>query len=295
MSITRYVVTGSEGQLGRSLVRCLVADSEKELETACSHGELDIADEDAVFRTFEALAAPVTVINAAAMTAVDRCESEAETAYRVNREGPGVLARACLERGYGFAHVSTDYVFDGRSKQPYRESAPTAPQSVYGRSKLEGEEQVRGTSPDFLVIRASWLFGPGQNFVAAILRQAGQRKEDADNTPLRVVDDQRGTPTYTADLAAGLLQLIELNAAGLFHLSNTGSATWWDFARAILDQSGYGELAVEAVATEDLDLPAPRPASSLLDCSRASALGVELRPWQEGLAAYLASADRPAA
>lgn len=287
-----YVVTGSRGQLGRCLVRSIGSHADRQLEAAWSHDELDIADERAVVRTFGGLSEGVTVINAAAFTAVDRCEEETETAYRANRDGPGVLARACRERGYGFAHVSTDYVFDGTSEVPYAESASTRPLSVYGNSKLGGEERVRGISSDFLVVRSSWVFGPGKNFVEAILRQARMRREGRDTTPLRVVDDQTGTPTYAEDLAVGLLRLIEGGAAGLVHLANAGAATWWQFAREILDLSGYSELSIDRAATLDLGLPAARPAHSLLDCSRAAKLGVGLRSWQEALAAYLASDDR---
>jgi len=289
----RFLVLGSEGQLGRCLVRALQDD--RSLVGAYSHGELDIADKSAVRDCLRQVSSPCTVVNAAAFTAVDRCETEVEMAYRVNRDAVEFVAQACLDSGLRLIHISTDYVFDGDSESPYAEDAAICPRSVYGKSKQAGEEIVLGASEDFLVVRSSWIFGPGRNFVEAILAQAGARRADGDTSPLRVVDDQLGSPTYAADLAAGLLDLHDKGGRGLYHLANRGVASWWDFARAILDQAGEGALRIERVATASLDLPAPRPANSVLACERAEALGVVLRPWPEALAAYLSSPDRRAA
>jgi dTDP-4-dehydrorhamnose reductase len=138
-----------------------------------------------------------------------------------------------------------------------------------------------------LVVRTSWLFGPGRNFIEAILEQAAKRRSGEVEGPLRVVEDQRGCPTYAVDLAAGVVALVEAGARGIVHLTNSGSATWWEFARAILDSAVYGDLEVEATATKDLSLPAARPTYSVLSCTRATQLGVTMRPWRDALTAYL--------
>ena len=287
---TRVLVTGSEGQLGQSLVARIEDDGEAVLLAALSHRELDIADPGAVSRLLETFSGEGVdlLINAAAFTAVDRCEEEQEAAYRVNAQAPALLAEVCAETGCKLVHVSTDYVFDGESPEPYREEAPTGPRSVYGQSKLQGEQAVLGSSGDSLVVRTSWVFGPGHNFVRSILRQAAIRRADPNLSPLRVVDDQQGAPTYSDDLAAGILALCDAGSQGLFHLCNSGSVDWYHFAREILDQAGYTELKVEPISTAELDLAAHRPRYSLLDCTRAASVGVQLRPWEEALAAYLA-------
>ncbi len=288
--MTRVLVTGSEGQLGQSLVAQIENDEESVLLAALSHRDLDISDSDAVSRFFEKFSGEGidVLINAAAFTAVDRCEEEQEVAYRVNAQAPAQLADLCAETACKLVHVSTDYVFDGESPEPYREDAPTGPRSVYGLSKLQGEQAVLASSGDSLVVRTSWVFGPGHNFVRSILRQAAIRREDPNLSPLRVVDDQLGAPTYSDDLAAGILGLGDTGAQGLFHLCNSGSVDWCRFAREILDQAGYTELEIEPISTAELDLPAHRPRYSLLDCTRAASAGVQLRPWEEALGAYLA-------
>jgi len=293
----RYVITGSGGQLGRCLARGIQADGKDELLRAFTRAELDVGDRERVMRCLEGLpdGPPEVLVNAAAMTAVDACESEVDLARRVNAAGPGYLAELCAESGVQLVHVSTDYVFDGRASSPYREDATPAPASEYGRSKLEGEQRVRAASADFLVVRTSWVFGPGKNFPAAILRQARLRRSGEVQGPLRVVDDQVGAPTSADDLAHGIRALVAGGARGVVHLSNGGRATWWDFARAILDRAGYADLAIDRIRTEDLDLPAPRPRYSLLDCSRARSCGVELRHWPEALEAWLESPDGAAA
>ena len=290
------MVTGCRGQLGRALVARLRADADQELLSATDLPELDVARPDHVKRLFDGLrAAPEVLLNAAAFTAVDRCESEAQTAWSANAEAPGRLAEACLGAGCRLVHVSTDYVFAGDAARPYTEEDAPGPRSAYGRSKLEGERRVLDASPGFLVARTSWVFGEGRNFVAAVLAQAEARKSGRASGPLRVVDDQRGRPTYAVDLADGLLRLLEAGARGLYHVANEGVATWWDLARTALDEAGFPEVAIERIATSDLDLPAPRPACSVLDCSKAEALGVRLRSWREALSAYLRSEASPLA
>ena len=295
---SRFIITGSRGQLGRCLARRIQADPGCELAAAYAHADLDIGDREAVAALFEGFAnkmkMPDVLVNAAAFTAVDACETQQEESFRVNALAPEWLAESCRRAGVKLVHISTDYVFDGESKDPYAENAPTGPKTAYGRGKLEGESRVLAAAPDSLVVRTSWVFGPGKNFVLAILRQGLLRRSGEVAGPLTVVDDQVGSPTYADDLAEGILSLVERGAEGIYHLSNSQRASWWDFAREILDQTGHSDLAIDRLKTSDLDLPAKRPANSLLDCSRAAALGVALRPWPEGLRAYLESPDGPA-
>lgn len=291
----RWIVVGSGGQLGRCLVRQLEAERVVESVVACTRADLDLAELDGLADRVEdlKLCERDVLANAAAYTAVDACETDLDAATAANASGPERLARACSQSGARFVHVSTDYVFDGRASAPYAEDHPTGPNTAYGRTKLDGEQRVLAANPDALIVRTSWVFGPGRNFVGAILRQAALRRSGEVRGPLSVVDDQRGCPTYAADLARGIRELIAAGASGFIHLCNAGAITWWDFARAILDETGHGDLEIERAKTADLSLPAPRPAYSVLDCSRAAELGVVLRPWREGMVDYLASEDGP--
>lgn len=284
------------------MVRALSDPDEPDrLVAALSHADLDIADPVAVARVFEGFpgGAPDVLVNAAAYNQVDRCESDgAEVAMRTNGEGPGVLASVCEEAGARLVHVSTDYVLSGDGRSPVEESASPAPRTAYGRSKLEGERRVLDAAPDAMIVRTSWVFGPGKNFVGAILRQARLRRSGELEGPLRVVDDQRGCPTYAADLAEAIRVLATASApGGVYHWQNApdpGDAdapTWWDFARAILDMAGYADLEIDRVSTEDIAAPAPRPAYSVLSCGRAEAHGAQPRSWREALVAYLDSPD----
>ena len=289
-----WIVMGCRGQLGRASLALLEARGVPAVGVDLP--ELDIADAGAVEGFLTALSpAPEVVLNAAAFTHVDRCEREPAEAARSNAVGPGVLAETCRAVGAKLIHVSTDYVFGGDAETPYREEDPTDPRCVYGRTKLDGEQRVLATSADFAVLRTSWLFGSGRNFIAAILEQAARRRSGEASGPLRVVDDQVGRPTYAVDLAGAVTRLVEQGGRGLYHLANGGTATWWDLARFCLDEADYGDLAIERIRTDELDLPAQRPSWSVLDCSRAGALGVCMRPWQDAARAYLGSADSPLA
>ncbi len=292
---SQWVITGCRGQLGHALVRQLTAEPGCEVAAAVDLPEVDVADAEAVARLLDSLPdAPDVLVNAAAFTHVDRCEREPEAAHRANALAPGVLAEASRRVGARLVHVSTDYVFAGDGDRPYTEADPPAPRSVYGVSKLEGEERVRAVSDDFLVVRTSWVFGRGRNFLVAILAQARARRAGEASGSLRVVDDQHGLPTYAEDLAEGLRGLLGADASGLYHLCGGGAAaTWWDLARACLDASGFEDLVVDRIRTEELDLDAPRPAWSVLDCSKAGALGVRLRDWRDAVRAYLESTDSP--
>ena len=287
-----WFVSGSRGQLGRALLDELAARGLP--HAGGDHDVLDIADPAAVERQLEALPRPLVWANAAAFTHVDRCEREPETARRVNAAAPQVLAEACARHGARLVHVSTDYVFAGDGSEAYREEDTPAPRSEYGRSKLAGERAVLAASPAFLVVRTSWVFGAGRNFIAAILDQARQRRSGEASGPLRVVEDQQGRPTYAVDLARALIALVEAGARGLVHFANAGVASWWDLARRALDLSGCADLEVDRIKSAELQVDAPRPAWSVLDTRRAESLGVVPRPWQEALADYLASPASPA-
>jgi dTDP-4-dehydrorhamnose reductase len=291
---TRWVITGCRGQLGHALGQQLAADPACEVAAAVDLPEVDVSDGDAVRRLFDQLDAPPDiVVNAAAYTHVDRCETERETAQRANAVAPGLLAEACARIGSRLVHVSTDYVFRGDAERPYTEEEVPDPRSAYGRTKLEGEQRVRAVSDSFLIVRTSWVFGHGRNFIAAILDQAAARRRGDASGPLRVVDDQTGRPTYAVDLAEALRALLERGAGGLYHVAGGGVASWWDLARACLDESGFEEIVVDRIGTGDLEVVAPRPAWSVLDCSKAEALGVQLRDWRDALRAYLGSPESP--
>lgn len=292
-------VVGAGGQLGTCLVREIKRSKDAELAFSTLRDDLDLTDldglEDWLEGTLDRSGARSldAVINAAAHTKVDACESEAELAYQVNALAPGVWARTLAGRGARFIHVSTDYVFAGDGDRPYREEDPTDPCTVYGKSKRAGEVAVLGSDPTALVVRTSWVFGPGRNFVEAILDQAAARRRGDAEGPLRVVDDQLGSPTSARDLAAALIEICispsaELRGvSGLLHLRNAGETTWFGFAKKILEHAGYADLAIEPVATSAFKTAAPRPAYSVLDSSRAKDLGIELRHWNEALASYL--------
>ncbi len=277
-------MTGAHGQLGRALT-VLAPDS-----IGYSRGELDITDAEAVRKIVN----PGDVlINCAAYTAVDRAESEVEAASAVNATGPRVLAQVCAENGARLVHVSTDYVFPGTAAQPYEPDDPTGPSTVYGRSKLAGEQAVREFAPDAHIVRTAWVYtGHGTDFVATMRRL--ERERDT----ITVVDDQLGSPTYAPDLAAGLLELatglLEANpafAAGrILHATNAGQATWFDLARAVFAGLGADPDRVQPCGTEDFPRPAPRPAYSVLAGKSWAAAGLTpLRHWKLALNDALAA------
>ena len=291
----RWLIAGCQGQLGHALVEYLNAHPHHEVAKAVDREELDLTHEGAVAALFDGLASnpPDVAVNAAAFTQVDRCEREPEAAERGNTIAPAVLADACDKRGIRLVHVSTDFVFSGDSPIAYREQDEPKPRSVYGRTKLAGEERVLSTSANSLIVRTSWLFGRGRNFIAAILAQAQERRAGRASEPLRVVDDQYGRPTYAHDLAEAITYLVERGAGGLYHIANRGVASWWELARASLDGAGYEDLSVERIRTDELTVDAPRPTRSVLDCSKSEALGVKMRSWRDAVSAYLDSPESP--
>ena len=276
----QIVLVGSRGMLGRH-----VADvfGEQYPNTVCStRDEIDITDYWRTRWELERLEADA-VVNCAAFTDVDGCETRTEFALEVNAEGAGNLSRACQGIGARILHVSTDFVFDGATSTPYREDDPTNPQSAYARSKLEGERQVAAANPDHVILRTGWLYGPyGHNFIAAILGRARSGK------PLQVVNDQRGTPTYTYDLALAMARLVGLDVSGVVHFANSGVCTRYEFAVEALRLAGI-DHPVESIGSDQLQgRPAVRPAFSALDTGRFTELtGILPRPWEETLVDYL--------
>jgi dTDP-4-dehydrorhamnose reductase len=276
-------------------VRLLAAAHPAARVHAPSHAELDVAVEADLRAYLGELGSPPEVVyNAAGFTHVDRCEREPEAAAAGNARGPALLATLCRELGAKLVHVSTDYVFPGEGTRPYVEDDPVGPLSTYGRTKLLGERHVLETDPTALVVRTSWVFGRGRNFLAAILDQARKRRSGEAAGPLRVVADQTGRPTYAPDLAVALHALVAAEARGLYHAAGDGIATWWELARFCLDECGFADIEIEKIRTSELDLPAPRPAWSVLDCGKARELGVEMRSWQDAVREYLISEVAPA-
>lgn len=251
---------------------------------ALAHSDMDICDEAAVARRMDD-ERPGVVVNCAAYTKVDDCETHADVAMRVNGAGAGVLARQAARIGAMFIHLSTDYVFDGRGTRPYREDDPTAPLeslSAYGRSKLAGEQAVVAEHPLPLIVRTAWVYGPdGPGFPNAILRGAREKPR------LKVVDDQTGSPTYAPDLAQAIVALARRNATGFVHVTNSGTCTWFEFAQEIVRLSGLA-TPVDPCTTAEFPRPARRPAYSVLDNSRyVSLVGQPLRHWREAIAEFV--------
>lgn len=275
----KVLVLGAGGMLGKDLVPIL---SVKGQVWARDIDDFDITDPKRVQREVEALQ-PQVLVNAAAYTDVDGCESRKELAFAVNAEGARNVARACAAIGGRMIHLSTDYVFDGSSRIPYGEENLPNPRNVYGSSKLQGERYIQEILENHLIVRTEWLYGRhGKNFVDTILKYAGQQKE------LRVVDDQRGSPTFTRDLSLALERLIGMEARGILHVTNSGSCTWFEFARQILREKGYDHVQVIPISSEELSRPARRPASSVMDCQRYEKLtGRKMRPWKEAIKEYL--------
>ena len=227
---------------------------------------------------------PEVIINAAAFTRVDDCETHADKAFLVNGDGAGNLSRAAAEFGALIVHYSTDYVFDGLKKTPYLEEDGPNPQSVYGKSKLAGEDLVRRNCPNHLILRTSWLFGPGVNFIRTILSAAQK------GTPLRVVNDQKGSPTYSKDLASHTLTMIGTGCRSTYHLTNSGSCTWFELASKALEWAGIRNVPVSPVSTSEFKRPAPRPANSVLANARLKREGFPLmRTWQAAAREYIAT------
>jgi len=263
----RIFLTGAEGQLGHELVAAF-ADHEV---VATDVAQVDITERAALLEAIAA-ARPDVVVHPAAWTAVDACEGDPDRAFAVNAVGTRNVADAAEQRGVPVVYVSTDYVFDGTKPTPYDEGDEPNPQSVYGRSKLAGERELR---PGSTIVRTSWVCGfHGPNMVKTILRLA------AEHPTLSFVDDQRGHPTFAPDLAAVIRTLVLEQRPGLFHVTNQGAVSWYEFARAVLESAGLDPDRVQPVSTADLQppRPAPRPANSVLDNAELRRSGLALAP-----------------
>jgi dTDP-4-dehydrorhamnose reductase len=281
MAAPRWLVTGAGGQLGRAALA--LAPEHGLTAVGLRHAELDVADAGAVKRVLDELR-PDVLLNCAAFTAVDRCESEPDHAERANAFAPGVLAEAC--RGQCLlVHLSTDYVFDGTACQPIPEEAPRRPLSAYGRSKSRGEDAVRAAGGEHLIVRTQWVFGAGGNFVRTILRAAAR------GAPLRVVEDQLGRPTWTHSLAHGIFAAVAAGARGVLHLTNEGIASFFELAREATTEGARRGLCpkveVVPIPTAEMPRPALRPAYGVLGLARARALGITPPHWRDAVAQYL--------
>ena len=273
----KIALIGAAGMLGRDVMDVMAAHHPMHPYPKAA---LDITDADQVVQAMEKLQ-PDAVINCAAFTNVDGCETAPDTAMRVNGDGAKNLAVAADKVGARLLHISTDYVFDGTAKVPYVESDPVAPVTEYGKSKLAGEEAVRGACDRHFIMRTAWLYGAhGNNFVATMLKLAAEKDQ------LTVVDDQVGSPTWTRDLAQAIRQLIETDAFGTYHATNGGQCSWYGFAREIFRLGGVA-TKVLPVTSDQFPRPAKRPAFSALNTGALTALGITLRPWEEALAAFL--------
>ncbi len=279
----RLLITGAQGQLGREMTRL---GSTHVLMTV-AHDQLDISDQDAVLRCYEAFH-PDAVINAAAYTAVDRAESDVEVAFAVNRDGPANLARACRQCKIPLIHVSTDYVFDGTKTESYVEHDPVAPPGVYGASKLAGEVAVQQYATRWMILRTSWVFSAhGNNFVKTMLRLGAER-----NT-LGIVADQHGCPTAASELARGIYAALDAGLKkdvwGIYHFCQPEPTTWYGFAKAIFSEADKQDMGlkvstVNAITTSDYPTPAKRPANSVMDCSKfEETFDFKIRPWRDSL------------
>lgn len=273
----RILVTGGNGQLGLSLRKI---SGKHPCDTFCFSDlpEADITDRTAVEKLVRGTE-PDVIINCAAYTAVDKAESEPDTARRINAEGPGILARICKEKGIKLIQISTDYVFGGTASAPIKEEDPTGPLNVYGQTKLEGERAVEVSGCDAAVIRTGWLYSEfGNNFVKTMLRLGKERGT------VNVVCDQKGTPTYAPDLAEAAVAIAKKGIRGfnIFHYSNTGETTWYGFAMEIFRLAGM-DTAVNPVTTPEYPTPAERPMYSVLSKERITAAGIVIPGWETSL------------
>jgi dTDP-4-dehydrorhamnose reductase len=305
MADRKVLITGSSGMLGTDLCRELsgvydvygadIAAGRGILDAGKSFA-CDITDKDNVFDVV-AKARPEVVIHTAAWTDVDGCEKDKEKAFNINTAGAKNVALACRESGAVMVYISTDFVFDGKKSGPYKESDKTCPLNIYAGSKLGGEEAIRDVLKEHFILRTSWLYGKrGKNFVDTIIENAGSGKE------LRVVSDQAGSPTYTADLAGAIgALLVKIFAQdgqdrekgyGVYHISNSGSVSWYEYAKTILDLIG-SSVKVAAITSEELGRPALRPAMSTLDTSKFSRFtGFKARDWKSALKEYIKSKNQ---
>jgi len=277
--MTRWLVTGAAGMLGQDLTALLAAEDGEQL-IPLTRAELDITDPAAVRASLDSYQ-PDVVVNCAAWTAVDEAEAQEQAAIQVNGKAVALLADACAGRGVTLVQLSTDYVFDGTAREPYREDHPAAPRTAYGRTKLAGERAVLAALPGTgYVVRTAWLYGAqGKSFVATMLGRARTA------SPVRVVDDQRGQPTWTADVARQVIALVSSAAApGIYHATSSGQVTWFGLAREIFGLLGADPSRVRPIPSSAMPRPAPRPAYSVLGHGAWAAPGIRpIGEWRTAL------------
>ncbi|BCD26136.1 NAD(P)-dependent oxidoreductase [Bacillus cereus] len=275
----KVLVTGAKGQLGQDILRLLESQSWEVF--GFGREELDITDERQVHEKVLSIK-PDIIIHTAAYTQVDQAESDEATAFKVNAEGTKYLAQAAEAVGAKFCYVSTDYVFDGTKDTPYKADDQTNPQTIYGKSKLVGEQYTQEYCSKSYIVRTSWVFGLyGNNFVKTMLRLAEEKKE------LGIVHDQVGSPTYTTDLARFIISLVQTDKYGVYHGSNSGVCSWYEFAKEIFKQSNI-EIVVNPLTTENFPRPAARPKYSVLDKGMIEENGFEsFQDWKEALKDFL--------
>jgi dTDP-4-dehydrorhamnose reductase len=291
----RILVIGAKGMLGRDLVKILHStfhthqDSNREI-LEWDIDEIDIREEKKTVNKIESFG-PEIVINVAAYTDVDGCESNEEKAFAVNAEGMKHVALGALRCRAKVVYLSTDYIFDGKKREPYLEDEPPNPLNVYGRSKWKGEQYVRELVKDVLIVRTQWLYGRyGNNFVTSILRQAREKKV------LSIVNDQIGSPTYTVDLSEAISVLLQRDARGVFHVANSDLCSWYTFGQTILKLSGMERVKVIPISSKELSRPAIRPAYSVFNCQKLKQVtGMTLRPWSEAVRDFLLPVHRQTA
>lgn len=273
----KIVVSGAKGQLGSDLVKVL-SSSHKIYPYDL---DLDITDYTHLTEVITSLQ-PEIVIHTAANTDVDGCELEPDTAYKVNALGTQNVALACQKCAATMVYISTDFVFDGKKKKPYTEFDTPNPLNIYGKSKLAGENYLVTLLRNYFIVRTAWLYGrQGRNFVKTTLELANKQDE------LKVVNDQVGSPTYSYDLAQMIAKLIDTGWFGTYHVTNSGSCSWYEFARKVLELGGRRNVKVTPIASEELNRPAPRPAYSVLDNYMLRLRGfAPMRPYEEALKDY---------
>lgn len=284
----RVLVTGANGQLGLAVNQ--VIQERKDLNITIintSRGEataycpiiLDITNPVAVMNLVQSIK-PDIIINCAAFTAVDLCETEKERAYRINAIGAKNLAIAANDFDAKFVHVSTDYVFNGENNRPYTEEDTPIPNSIYGATKLDGEKLVKEHCVKYFIVRTAWLYGAGKNFIKTMIRLMEENKE------IKVVNDQYGSPTSAMELAKAIVSLMETEEYGIYHAACDGGTSWYEFAVEIFKQLGV-DVKVTPIETIEYPTAAKRPAYSILNNSKLKNLGIYLKPWREALQEYI--------
>jgi dTDP-4-dehydrorhamnose reductase len=283
----KLLIIGSSGQLGSDFVKLSESDPRRSV-VPIDYPQIDIRDKSSVESAVNGCA-PDAIINCAAFTAVDDCETNGEAAFALNALACENLALAAKARSSLLIHISTDYVFDGAASSPYTEDSPTNPRTVYGKSKLRGEEIIADIyGSGSMIFRIAWLYGAnGANFVKTIRRAATSCLRE--NKPLKVVNDQLGTPTWTVSVCRQILSVIDRGERGVFHATCEGACSWFDFAKEIVAASGTG-AEVLPCTTEEFPRPAPRPRYSVLENSRLKATGANIMPeWREAFYEFLST------